>query len=441
MKMAPTSADPVSGRNPSMQSFDVVSIRDEFPILERETASGHPLAFLDNAASSQRPIAVIDAMSDCYRNYYANVHRGIHTLSEESTAAYESARETTRAFINAKSRSEVIFTAGTTAAINTVAHAWGSKSIGRDDVILVTIAEHHANLVPWYQLSERTGCKVEFIPLGEDFTIDSEVVRQKLETTAPKLFSFVSSSNVLGTDFPVKQWVNLAREYGATVLVDAAQSAPHQPIDVVDWDADFVVFSGHKACGPSGIGVLYGKERLLDSMPPFLGGGGMIDRVTTRGFTAAQLPEKFEAGTPPIVEAIGLGAALTFLHRVGLENIRQHEHKLSAVADQALREIEGVEILGPTADKKSGIVSFTIDGVHAHDVAQWLDTRGIAVRAGHHCAMPLHESLGKTASARASFYLYNTMGEVDRLIEAVKEVREKFALRGRRRRSRSAVTD
>lgn len=419
-------------------TLDPDQLRGDFPILQRTTASGAPLAFLDNAASAQRPQSVIDAISDCYQRYYANVHRGIHTLSEESTAAYESARETTRKFIAAASRAEVVFAAGTTAAINTVARSWGGQHLGKDDVVLLTIAEHHANIVPWHQLSQRTGCRVEFLPLRDDFTIDTAVVAEKLESLRPKLFSFMSASNVLGTNFPVAQWTAMAHDAGAAVLVDAAQGAPHQAIDVQKWGADFVVFSGHKACGPTGIGVLYGKEALLDAMPPFLGGGGMIDRVTTTGFTSAAPPEKFEAGTPPITEAIGLAAAMDYLQAVGLDKIEQHEHRLCSVADAALRDIEGVEILGPTADKKGGIVSFTMAGIHAHDIAQWLDTRGIAVRAGHHCAMPLHESLGKTASARASFYLYNTLEEVDRFVEAVQEARQKFARGNRQRRRRTS---
>jgi cysteine desulfurase/selenocysteine lyase len=417
--------------------LDPLRIRQDFPILQRQSSSGAPLVFLDNAASSQRPRAVIDAISDCYLQYYANVHRGIHTLSEESTAAYEAARETTRQFINAASRREVIFSAGTTAAINTIAHGWGNGNVSQGDVVLLTIAEHHANIVPWHQLSERTGCKVEFVPLGEDFTINDSVVAQRLETLRPKLFSFAAASNVLGTNFPVATWTKMAHDAGAAVLVDAAQAAPHQAMDVQHWGADFVVFSGHKVCGPTGIGVMYGTERQLDAMPPFLGGGGMIDRVTTQGFTAAELPEKFEAGTPPIAQAIGLAAAMRYLQAVGLEAIEEHEHRLCDAADTALRQIDGVEILGPTPDKKGGIVSFTMDGIHAHDIAQWMDTRGIAIRAGHHCAMPLHDSLGKTASARASFYLYNTLDEVGRFVDAVIDARKKFARGGRRRRRRS----
>jgi len=417
--------------------LDLQQIRADFPILSRQAASGAPLVFLDNAASAQRPECVIEAVSDCYRRYYANVHRGIHTLSEESTAAYEVAREVTREFINARSSHEIIFTAGTTAAINLVAHSWGGEQLAADDVILLTIAEHHANIVPWHQLATRIGCRVEFIPLQDDFTIDDNVVRDALQRHQPKLFAFVSSSNVLGVNFPVASWVQMAHAAGAKVLVDAAQSAPHLPVDVQAWDADFLVFSGHKVCGPSGIGVLYGKETLLDAMPPFLGGGGMIDRVTTKGFTAGPLPEKFEAGTPPIAQAIGLAEALRYLKSVGLDAIAEHEHALCATADAALRDIEGVQIIGPTPDKKGGIVSFTIDGVHAHDIAQWLDTRGVAIRAGHHCTMPLHDAIGKSASARASFYLYNTEDEVTQFISAVQEARSKFAPSGRRRRRRT----
>lgn len=414
--------------------FDLGKYRDDFPILQRTVASGAPLAFLDNAGSTQRPTAVIDAISDCYRNYYANVHRGIHTLSEESTYHYERSRETVANFINAPSKREVIFAAGTTAAINTVARSWGDLNVGPDDVVLLTIAEHHANIVPWHQLAERTGCKVEFIPLRDDFTIDDDTVAKYLERLRPKMFAFTAASNVIGTEFPVAKWTSMAHQLNCAVLVDAAQAAPHKRLDVQSWNADFVVFSGHKMCGPNGIGILYGKERQLDAMPPFLGGGAMIDRVTTSGFTPAGLPEKFEAGTPPIAEAIGLEAAVNYISEVGLDRIQSHEHVLCQRVDSALRSIDGVRVIGPTPDKKVGIVSFHLETVHAHDVSQQLDARGIAVRAGHHCTMPLHEALGLTATTRASFYLYNTLGEADRLIEGVMEVRQKFAPSGRRRR-------
>lgn len=422
-----------------MSPADLKTYRDDFPILHRNAASGAPLVFLDNAASTQRPRAVTDAIRECYDTFYANVHRGIHTLSEESTARYERARKTVASFLNAQSSNEVIFAAGTTAAINTVARSWGDANVGAGDVILLTIAEHHANIVPWHQLAERTGCKVEFLPLGDDFTIDSEVVREHLHRLRPKLFGFTAASNTLGTEFPVAEWTKLAQEVGAAVLIDAAQAAPHKMVDVQTWDADFVVFSGHKLCGPTGIGVLYGKEAMLDAMPPFLGGGGMIDIVTTSGFTSAALPEKFEAGTPPIAEAIGLEAAVNYIQEVGLQRIEQHERMLGERADAGLRAIQGLKIIGPTPEKKGGIVSFTLPGVHAHDVSQLLDTDGVAVRAGHHCTMPLHQSLGISASTRASFYFYNTVEEADKLIEAVDRVRQRFAPTGRRRRQRNST--
>ncbi|MDG2224050.1 MAG: SufS family cysteine desulfurase [Rubripirellula sp.] len=417
-------------------SGDLAKYREDFPILSRSVSSGEPLIFLDNAASTQRPRAVIDAISHCYEHYYANVHRGIHTLSEESTQRYEQARATVADFVHAASPKEIVFCAGTTAAINTVARSWGDANIGAGDVILLTIAEHHANIVPWHQLAERTGCKVEFIPLGEDHTIADEQVAEALARWQPKLFSFVATSNVLGTEFPVERWVALARQHNATVLVDAAQAAPHEKVDVQAWDADFVVFSGHKICGPGGIGVLYGKEQQLESMPPFLGGGAMIHRVTTSGYEPAGLPEKFEAGTPPIADAIGLEAAINYVSDIGLERIAAHERALCQVADSGLRGIDGVRVIGPTPELKGGIVSFVIDGVHSHDIAHQLDTAGIAVRAGHHCTMPLHKALGLNSTTRASFYLYNTIDEVHQLIESVRELRAKFAPSGRRRRRR-----
>lgn len=413
--------------------LDVEAIRRDFPILTQKAASGLPLVYLDNAASTQHPQVVIDAMSDCYQHYYSNVHRGIHTMSEASTHAYEKAREVVAAFLQTSSLREVIFTAGTTAAINTVARSWGDANVTRDDTILLTIAEHHANIVPWQQLAERTGCKVVFIPISDDGLISEDVVREYLEKHKPKMFAFVAVSNMLGTQFPVESWVRMGHEAGAVVLVDAAQAAPHMPINVVKWDADFVVFSGHKICGPSGIGVLYGKESLLNAMPPFLGGGAMIHRVTTEGFEPAELPEKFEAGTPPIVEAIGLAAAIKYLTSIGLEKIHEHEMQLVRRAAELLAEIEGVRVLGPSPELRSGIISFVVDGVHAHDVSQWLDTCGVAVRAGHHCTMPLHKRFKVAATCRASFYLYNTIEEVEIFADAVREVREKFAKSGRKR--------
>lgn len=416
-----------------ISSLNVDAIREDFPILRQKSSSGMPLVYLDNAASTQHPRVVIDAISDCYANYYANVHRGIHTMSEASTHAYEKAREVVADFLHASSLREVIFSAGTTAAINTVARSWGDANVKVGDTILLTLAEHHANIVPWHQLADRTGCKVVFMPISDDGTISDETLRQHLETHKPKLFAFMAVSNVLGTEFPVTKWVKMAHAAGATVLVDAAQAAPHMPIDVTQWDADFVVFSGHKVCGPTGIGVLYGKESILAAMPPFLGGGAMIHRVTTDGFEPAELPEKFEAGTPPITEAIGLAAALKYIKSVGLEAIHEHEKQLVRRAYELLSEIDGVRMFGPPPDQRAGILSFVVEDVHAHDVSQWLDTRGIAVRAGHHCAMPLHKRFGVSATSRASFYLYNTLDEVSAFADAVREVREKFARTGRKR--------
>lgn len=414
-------------------AINASQFRGDFPILHTRARSGAPLAYLDNAASTQRPTAVIDAITDCYRNYYANVHRGIHTLSEASTERYERARKSVAEFLRAEHAREVIFTAGTTAAVNTVARSWGDANVGSGDSILLTMAEHHANIVPWHQLAARTGAHVHFLPLTGDGRIDLTAAANMLDSLRPKMFAFTAVSNVLGTINPVAEMVALARQRGAATMVDAAQAAPHAPIDVRQWNADFVVFSGHKVCGPTGIGVLYGRESMLDAMPPFLGGGAMIHRVTVEGFDPAPLPEKFEAGTPPITEAIGLEAALAYLREVGLADIQRYERQLVERAEAGLRELPGLRILGPAPEHKAGIVSFVIDGVHGHDIAQWLDTRGIAVRAGHHCAMPLHHSLGITASTRASFYFYNTPEEVDGLVEGVGEAVERFKKRGRKR--------
>jgi cysteine desulfurase/selenocysteine lyase len=408
--------------------------RDDFPILQRSFQEGTPLAFLDNAASTQRPVSVIKSITECYETYYANVHRGIYTLSEESTERYEHSRKSVAKFINAEHDHEVIYTAGATSAINTVAHTWGRQNISSGDTILLTIAEHHANIVPWQQLAAEKGCKIEYLPLQDDLQIETETVRLALEKLQPTLFAFTAASNVLGTVSPVAQWTALAHQQGSTVLVDAAQAAPHQPLDVQAWDADFIVFSGHKVCGPTGIGVLYGREQLLEEMPPFLGGGGMISRVTTEGFTSAALPDKFEAGTPPIAEAIALEAAVQYIGEIGLPEIEQHEQKLARHAEAGLRQIEGVRIISPTSGEKTGIISFVLSHAHAHDVAHTLSQRGIAVRAGHHCTMPLHRALGITATTRASFYLYNTQEEADRLIEAVDYIQKKFKPSGRRRR-------
>ena len=412
------------------------SWRADFPILTGRANSGQPLIYLDNAASTQRPVPVIDALRHLDENDYANVHRGIHTLSERSTEQYEQAREKVRRFINARHAHEIIFTSGTTASINTVARSWGDANVRAEDEILVTTMEHHSNLVPWQQLMARTGATIRHIPITDDGLLILEALDELL-TDRTKLLAVASVSNVLGTVNPIPEIISRARTVGAKVLVDAAQSVPHMPTDVLAWDADFVAFSGHKMVGPSGIGVLYGKEGVLDAMPPFLGGGSMINHVYADRFTPAELPAKFEAGTPPIGPAIGLGAAVDYLEGIGLKKIHAHEKSLIRYACARLCEIEGLSMLGPSPEQRTGLVSFMLSRPHAHDIAQLLDRDGIAVRAGHHCAQPLHDRFGVTASTRASFYLYNTPREVDALVESIGRVQARFRPTGRKRRLRS----
>ena len=412
------------------------SLRDDFPILSSQQINGQPLAFLDNAASTQRPQQVIDAISRVYERDYANVHRGIHTLSELSTEQYELAREHVRAFLNARSTHEIIFTQGTTASINLVARSWGDANLKPGDEVLLTVMEHHSNLVPWQQVAERTGATLKHVPLTEDGRLDMQAF-DALLSGRTKLVAVTSLSNTLGTVTPIDQIVTKAHAAGALALVDGAQSVPHMPVDVQAWDADFLVFSGHKMLGPSGVGVLYGKEAILEAMPPFLGGGSMINEVKLDSFTPADLPAKFEAGTPPIVPVIGMSAAIDYLEKVGLEAIHQHEQVLVRQAYDALSEIEGLTILGPSPEHRAGLVCFSFERIHAHEFAQVLnDQFGVAVRAGHHCTQPLHDLLGITASTRASFYLYNRPEEVDRLVDGIRTVQGLFAPKGRKRRQR-----
>ena len=408
--------------NPSKPNkLNPSELRRDFPILDQRIHRDRPLIYFDNGASTQRPQTVIDAMNDCYERTYANVHRGIHWLSEQASAQYEQARMAVQRFINAPHNNEVIFSSGTTASINLVAHAWGNQNLKADDEILLTIFEHHSNIVPWQQLAARTGAKVRFVSIDEQGNLDLEDFRRQLNSKT-KMVAFAAVSNVLGAIQPVGELVKLSHDAGARVLVDAAQSVPHQSTDVQAWDADFVVFSGHKMLGPSGVGILWGKQDILESMPPFLGGGSMIDQVTIDGFTPGELPARFEAGTPPIVEAIGLAAAIEYLNSINIEAIGQHEHQLVVAACEAMSEIEGLKILGPGVDQRAGLVSFVIDGVSPQDISILLDQQGVAIRAGHHCAMPLHQSLDIRASCRASFYLYNTLEEVAYFGEALKKV-------------------
>ncbi|MCS7177807.1 MAG: cysteine desulfurase [Anaerolineae bacterium] len=400
--------------------MDVERIRADFPALSR-TVHGHPLVFLDSAASSQKPLPVLEAMERLYREYYANVHRGIYAFSEEATLAYESARDRVASFINAPVREGVIFTRNTTEAINLVAYTWGRANIRSGDRILLTEMEHHSNLIPWQLLAQEKEAQLLYLPITDDGLLRMDRLDSLLDERV-KLVAVTMMSNVLGTINPVREIVGKAHEVGAVVLVDAAQAVPHMPVDVQDLDCDFLAFSGHKMCGPTGIGVLYGKEVLLERMPPFLGGGNMIHRVEWESATWNRLPWKFEAGTPAFVEGVGLGAAVDYLTGIGMEAIAAHERELTAYALERLSALPGLRVIGPPAHQRGGVLAFTFRGIHPHDVAHLLDREGIAVRAGHHCAQPLHRRLGLTATVRASFYLYNTTEEVDRLVQALEQL-------------------
>ena len=410
---------------PESPPLDPNEFRPDFPILARMVREGVPLVYFDNAASTQRPRQVIQTIVECYEEHYANVHRGIHQLAQESDELYEAAREKVRDFIHAPAAQQCIFTYGSTSGINLVARSWGDANIRPGDEILLTEMEHHSNLVPWQQLAQRTGAVLRHIPLTDDGLLRLDAL-DSLLTCRTRLVAVTAVSNVLGTINPIAELIRRAHEAGAVALVDGAQSVPHQKTDVQALDVDFLVFSGHKMLGPSGVGVLYGRRELLEQMPPFLGGGSMIRRVMLDRFEPGDLPAKFEAGTPPIVSAIGLGAAIDYLGRIGMDAVERHERRLAQRAHEVLAQVEGVRLLGPSPAEKAGIVSFTLDRVHAHDVAEVLDRFGIAVRAGHHCAMPLHKRYGVTATARASFYLYNTLAEVDQLGAAVEEVKRVF---------------
>ncbi len=406
-------------------SLDLSKIRADFPILSRAVRPGVPLIYLDSTATAQKPVAVLSAMDSYYRLNNANIHRGIHTLAEEATAMYENGRELVAKFINSPSAKQVIFTRNASESLNLVAYTFARANLKSGDVIILTEMEHHSNLVPWQMLSAERGVRLEFIPVTEDGLLDLEAYKKLLEFQ-PKLVAFTHMSNVLGTINPAGEIIHLAHIAGAVTLVDAAQSVPHIPVDVQALDVDFLAFSAHKMLGPTGIGVLYGKTALLESMPPFLGGGDMIKAVHLRTFTSNTIPHKFEAGTPSIAEAIGFGAAVEYLTGVGMDAIAAYEHEIIAYALERLEEIPGVKVFGPAAEKKGGVAAFTLEGVHPHDVAQILDGEGVAVRAGHHCAQPLHEKFGLPATTRASFYLYNTRAEVDKLAEGIYKVKKNF---------------
>lgn len=400
-------------------------IRNYFPILDQEI-NGHPLVYLDSAATSQKPVQVIEALEKYYRFENSNVHRGVHTLGNRATEGYEGAREKVRNFINAKSTQEIIFMRGTTTAINTVADSYGRANVKEGDEIVITHMEHHSNIIPWQQLAKEKGAVLKYIDLESDGTLSLDKVRETI-TDRTKIVSIMYVSNVLGTMNPIEEITKIAHEHGAVICVDAAQAAPHLKIDVQKLDCDFLAFSGHKMCGPTGIGVLYGKKDLLNNMEPVEFGGEMIDFVGLYESNWKELPWKFEAGTPIIAGAVGLGAAIDFLEEIGLDNIERHEHELAGYAMDKMSEIDGLAIYGPRdPEKRAGLVTFNLDEVHPHDVATVLDMNGIAVRAGHHCAQPLMKWLACSSTARASFYLYNTTEDVDRLAEGLRTAKEYF---------------
>jgi len=399
-------------------------IREEFPALH-QTVNGHPLVYLDNAATSQKPRAVIDALVHYYECNNANVHRGIHELSNRATAAFEAARTRVSRFINAPSADEIVFTRGTTEGINLVAAAWGNSNLKPGDQILLTEMEHHSNIVPWQLLAERTGAELVYLPVtGDEGLLDLDRLDQLL-TSQVKLFGMVHISNTLGTVNPVAELCARARQLGVTTLVDAAQSVGHMPLDVQQIDCDFLVFSGHKLCGPTGIGALYGRSELLNAMPPYQGGGDMILSVDFHQTSYKQAPHKFEAGTPDISGPIAMHAAMDYLDGIGLERIWQHDQELASYAYERLLELKGVRLFGPETGR-AGVVSFLLDGVHAHDLVTVADRSGVALRGGHHCTQPLMRKLGVESTARASFYLYNTKSEVDRLFEVMVETQQFF---------------
>lgn len=408
--------------------YDINRIRRDFPILKREIG-GVPLVYLDNAATSQKPVQVIAELTRYYRDHNANVHRGVHTLSVEATELYEGARAKLAAFIGASDQHEIIFTRGTTESINLVAHGWGRKHLQAGDEVVVSEIEHHSNIVPWQMLRDERGIVLKYIPMLPDGTLDLEAARTLIGPKT-KLLSITAMSNALGTIVPLQELIPLAKAQGALVLVDGAQSVPHMAVDVQTLGADFLAFSGHKMLGPTGIGVLWGRMPVLESMDPFMGGGDMILNVTMEQSSWADVPAKFEAGTPNIADAIGLGAAVDYLSALGMDEVRRHEIEITDYALRRLADVPGVSIFGPMdAQQRGGVVSFELEGVHPHDIGQVLDTKGVAIRTGHHCAQPVMAALDVPATARASFYIYNTTAEVDALASALEAASAFFGVR------------
>jgi cysteine desulfurase/selenocysteine lyase len=417
--------------------FDVEAIRADFPILDRKVGGDvetpgegpeddTPLCYLDNAATSHTPEQVVETISDYYRGYNANVHRGIHQLSQEASVAYEKAHDTVADFIGASGREEIVFTKNTTESENLVAYAWGLNELGPDDSVVMTEMEHHASLVTWQQIAKKTGAEVRYIRVDEQGYLDMDHAAELIDDSTA-MVSVVHVSNTLGTVTPVAELADMAHDHGAYIFVDGAQSAPTRPVDVQEMDADFFAFSGHKMCGPTGIGTLYGKEAILEEMSPYLYGGDMIRRVTYDDSTWEDLPWKFEAGTPSIAQGIAFAAAVDYLEDVGMDAVQAHEELLAEYAYDRLAEFDDVTVYGPPGDDRGGLVAFNLDSVHAHDLSSIVNEYGVAIRAGDHCTQPLHDKLGAAASARASFYIYNTHEEVDRLIDALEGARDLFA--------------
>ena len=410
-------------------ALDARAIRRDFPIFER-LVNGEPLSYLDSAATAQKPWAVIQAMTDLYTTSYANVHRGVYTLAEESTEAVEGSRETVRALLNAASTDEIIFTRNATEGLNLVAYSWGRTNVADGDVIVTTETEHHSNLVPWQVLARERHAKLRYLRLGEDGELDLDPLEGFATEGRVRLVAVAEQSNAFGARNDVERLIAWAHEHGAVAVIDACQSVPHRPVDVRAMDADFLAFSGHKLCGPSGAGALYGKREHLASMPPFLTGGEMISSVRLDRTSWNALPHKFEAGTPAIAEIVGMGAAIDYLTAIGLDRVYEHERRITAYACDRLTKVPGLRILGPVDPaRRGGIVSFDLEGAHPHDVAQILDRRGVCVRAGHHCAQPAMAAAGVSATTRASFYLYTLPEEIDRMIDGIEDVRALFSLR------------
>jgi len=402
-------------------------IREDFPVLAQTNARGQRLAFLDSAASSQKPARVIETLDRYYRETNANIHRGVYDLSERATTQYEAARHTVADFINAKSAREIVFVRNTTEALNLVAYTWGRQNVKAGDLVVATMMDHHSNFIPWQMLAQEKDARFEAVRVTEEGTLDFDHLRELL-AQRPKLVAFPHVSNSLGTINPAAEIVRMAHDAGAIVVVDAAQSVPHMPVDVRDIDADFLAFSGHKMLAPMGSGALYGKLELLQEMPPFLYGGGMIRKVTVKHTTWADVPARFEAGTPAVGEAIGLGAAVEYLQALGMEHVRAHERSLTDLALNRLREVPNLRLFGPDdLDKHAGVISFTLGDIHPHDVAAILNEENVAVRAGHHCCQPLMDWFETVATTRASFYVYNTDEDVDRLVAGLQRAREIFA--------------